>query len=504
MRRSLFIFFAACWLLSCSHSRPDPNTVVMIIESSPANLDPRVGTDAYSERIDKLIFDSLVRRDEHFQLQPALAESWQIPDSRTYIFHLRSGVRFHDGRPLTARDVKWTFDSIRNGTVISAKSSTFAVVDTIDTPDDRTVIFHLKQPYANLLWNVSDGAMGIVPEGSGKEFFAHPVGSGPFKYVSSVIDSEVVLARNDDYWDQPAHVARVRFTVVPDATTRALELRKGSADIALNALNPDVVLALERDQQLRIEITPGTIYAYVAFNLRDPVLRDARVREALDLAVDRRAIIHYLWRDMAEPAASLLPKQHWAYDDELTATPYDPARARALLDAAGYKPVNSVRFHLTMKTSTEETSRLLATILQQQFREIGVTLDIRSFEFATFYSDVTKGAFQIYSLRWIGGNEDPEMFEGAFHSASFPPKRFNRSYYNNPEVDALIEQGGQELDQQKRHAIYAQIQQILNRDRPYLHLFYLDNVLVHTPRVTGFEISPSGSYDFLRTVEIAR
>jgi peptide/nickel transport system substrate-binding protein len=220
--------------------------------------------------------------------------------------------------------------------------------------------------------------------------------------------------------------------------------------------------------------------------------------------VDRHAIIHYLWRDMAEPAASLLPKQHWAYDPSLTVTPYDPAKANALLDAAGYKETNGVRFHLSMKTSTEETSRLLATILQQQFRAIGVALEIRSFEFATFYSDVTKGAFQIYSLRWIGGNEDPEMFEGAFHSSSIPPKRFNRSYYNNPKVDALIDAGGRELDQQKRRAIYAEIQQILNRDRPYLHLFYLDNVLVHTPRVTGFTISPSGSYDFLRTVEIVR
>ena len=502
MSRSILLSLAACWLLSCGTSRPPANTVVMIIENSPANLDPRVGTDAYSERLDKLIFDSLVRRDEHFQLQPALAESWQIPDPQTYIFHLRSGVRFHDGRRLTARDVKWTFDSIRDGTVISAKTATFAVVDSIETPDDRTVIFHLNKPYSNLLWNVSDGAMGIVPYGSGKEFFAHPVGSGPFKFVSAVIDSEVVLGRNDDYWAERPKIAGVRFAVVPDATTRALELRKGSADVALNALNPDVVLTLERDKGLKVEITPGTIYAYVAFNLRDPILQDARVREALDLAVDRHAIVHYLWRDMAEPAASLLPKQHWAYDDRLTVTPYDPAKARSLLDAAGYKPVNGVRFRLTMKTSTEETSRLLASILQQQFREIGVALEIRSFEFATFYSDVTKGAFQIYSLRWIGGNEDPEMFEGAFHSASVPPKRFNRSYYKSQQVDALIEQGSRELDQKKRHAIYAQIQEILNRDRPYLHLFYLDNVLVHTARVTGFTISPSGSYDFLRTVEI--
>src|SRR5262249_47460615 len=133
-------------LSGCSRSRPDPNTLVMIIESSPTNLDPRVGTDAQSERIYKLLFDSLVRRDEHFRLQPALAERWEIPDPQTYIFHLRQGVRFHNGQPLTARDVKWTYDSVMNGTLITAKSSTFKQVDHIDAPDDATVVFRLKEP----------------------------------------------------------------------------------------------------------------------------------------------------------------------------------------------------------------------------------------------------------------------------------------------------------------------------------------------------------------------
>src|SRR5271157_198214 len=139
-------------LLSCS-AKPDPNTLVMIIESSPTNLDPRVGIDAQSERIDELLFDSLVRRDEHFNLKPWLAESWEIPDPLTYVFRLHHGVRFHNGQPLTARDVKWTFDSL-SGKLRSAKTSTYAPVDHIDAPDDYTVIFHLKEPFAPLLWNL--------------------------------------------------------------------------------------------------------------------------------------------------------------------------------------------------------------------------------------------------------------------------------------------------------------------------------------------------------------
>jgi peptide/nickel transport system substrate-binding protein len=488
---------------SCAHHAP-PDTLVMIIESSPANLDPRVGTDAQSERIGKLIFDSLVRRDEHFQLQPALAERWEVLDPLTYIFHLRRDVRFHDGTPLTARDVKWTFDSVINGTVISAKTSTFKLVSSVEAPDDHTVVFRLREPYATLLWNVSDGAMGIVPYGSGKDFNQHLNGTGPFKFVSAVQDGEVVIARNETYWGDHARVPRVRFAVIPDSTTRALELRKGSADVAVNALSADVVVALQKEPNLEVNITPGTIYAYLAFNLRDPLLRDERVRQALGYAIDRDAIIKYLWRGLAQPAASVLPPQHWAYDADVRKYSYDPERARQILDQADYKPgADGVRFHLVMKTSTEETSRLMAAVFQQQLRQVGIVLDIRSFEFATFYSDVVKGAFQVYSLRWIGGNEDPDIFEHVFHSASFPPKRANRSYYVNPRVDALIDQGRRELDPARRKAIYGEVQRILAEELPYINLWYLDNVIVHSKRVRDVEPSASGNYDFLRRVVLA-
>lgn len=491
-------------LTSCAR-KPAPNELVMIIESSPANLDPRVGTDAQSERIGKLIFDSLVRRDEHFNLRPWLAERWEIPDPRTYVFHLRRNVRFHDGRSLTARDVKWTFDSIMNGPLRTVKASTFRLVERIDTPDDWTVVFHLKEPYSTLLWNTSDGAIGIVPYGSGADFNRNPIGSGPFKFVRQEQDKEVLLTRNNEYWAEKTRVPQVRFKVVPDTTTRALELRKGSADVAINALTADMIAAMRRDRELKIQTAPGTIYAYMALNLRDPVLKDVRVRQALAYAIDRRPIIHYLWRDLARPAASVLPPQHWAYNGEVRKYDYDPQRARELLDNAGYPAgADGVRFHLTMKTSTEESTRLLAAILQQQLREVGIALDIRSFEFATFYADVTKGAFQLYSLRWIGGNEDPDIFEYAFHSQSMPPKRANRGYYSNLTVDKLIDEGRTTVDQQRRKQIYAAVQQILAEDLPYINLWYLDNVLVHTNRVANLELTPSGNYDFLVKAELTQ
>jgi peptide/nickel transport system substrate-binding protein len=490
-------------LASCSR-RQEPDTLVMIIESSPTNLDPRVGLDAWSQNIDGLLFDNLLARDENLSVKPGLAERWEIPDPKTYIFHLHPGVRFSDGRQLTSRDVKWSFDSLIQGKIRSAKGATYHFVDNIEARDDSTVIFHLKEPWAALLWNLTAPGMGIVPYGSGAELSQHPLGSGPFRFVSAEQDKEVMIERNDNYWGDKPKVACVRFVVVPDTTTRALELRKGSADLEMNALSPDMEATLQRESRLNVLRHPGTRLGYMAFNLRDPILKDVRVRQAMAYAIDRQPLIHYLMRDSARPAASVLPPESWAYDANVRQYPFDPAKARRLLDLAGYPATNGVRFHLTMKTSTEESSRAMAAVFQQQLRDIGIALDIRSFEYATFFSDVTHGEFQVYSLRWLGANEDPDIFEYAFDSARIIPSGANRQYYSNPRVDALIAKASTELDQNARKHDYAEIQQVLAEDLPYINLWYFDNVMVYSKRIRGLEMNPSGNYDFLRTAELAK
>lgn len=491
-------------LASCSH-KPDSNTLVMIIESSPTNLDPRVGLDAQSERIDGLLFDNLLSRDEHLSVKPGLAERWDIPDPKTYVFHLRTGLRFADGSPLTSRDVKWSYDSLLQGKIRSTKAAAYRFVDHIDAPDDGTVIFHLKQPWTALLWNVAGGGgMGIVPYGSGAEASRHPIGSGPFRFVSAEQDKEVVIERSPNYWGEKTKLERVRFAVVPDTTTRALELRKGSADLEINALTPDMESALQREPHLAVVRGPGTRLAYMAFNLRDPILKDVRVRQAIAYALDRSPQIRFLLGGEARPADSVLPPESWAYDPRVAKYAYDPAKARRLLDDAGYSEKNGIRFHLVMKTSTEEASRAMASVFQQQLRDVGIALDIRSFEFATFFSDITHGEFQLYSLRWIGGNEDPDIFEYAFDSARIIPNGANRQYYSNPRVDALIAKASTELDQNARKQDYAEIQQILAEDLPYINLWYFDNVMVYSKRVRGLQMNPSGDYDFLKTADLTK
>jgi peptide/nickel transport system substrate-binding protein len=494
-------------LAGCRSTTRAPNTVVFLIESSPANLDPRIGTDVQSEHIDELLFDGLVARDPHFKFVPALAERWEQPDPLILIFHLRAGIHFHDGRTLTSRDVLWTInsmlDSTRPGAVITAKAASYASVASMQAPDDRTVIIHLKHADNFLLNNLSTGAMGIVPEGSGRDFWQHPVGTGPFKFVSQQIDQDVVIERNPSSWSVSPKIARVRFAVVPDAITESLELEKGSADLAINSLPMDSLPILAAHKDLQIEYTAGTQINYLAFNLRDPLLKDVRLRQAIACSINRNLIIQTLMLGHAQSSLSLLPSTHWAWTDDVARYDYDPARADQLLNEAGYPRANSgVRLHLTMKTSNDEGARLLAAVLQQQLAAVGIALDLRSFEYATFYSDVTRGAFQMYALRWIGGNEQPDIFGYAFSTARFSPKGGNRGHYSNPKLDTLLDDAAESNDSTRRRADYVEAQQILARELPALNLWYRDTVVVHNRRLTNVAPTPSGTYTFLETAEL--
>jgi len=502
--RKLALFTAILLLIGCGTSQRDPHTVVFLIESSPANLDPRVGTDGQSEHIDELLFDGLVQKDAKFTFTPALAERWELRDPLTLVFHLRDGVRFHDGRRMTSRDVVWSIESMLNGAVISPKAATYTSVAKVEAPDARTVVFHLNRPDAFLLTNLATGALGVVPEGSGKDFWRRPVGTGPFRFVSQQTDQDVVIERNPLSWQTTPSLERVRFAVVPDAITESLELEKGSADVAINSLPMDALSVLERRNNLKIEDTPGTQIQYLAFNVTDPLLRDARVRQGISCAIDRSLIIQTLMRGRAQPARSLLPESHWAWTGDTERFDYDPSRAARLLDESGNRAgPDGIRFHLTMKTSNVEDVRLLAAVLQQQLAHVGIALDIRTFEFATFYADVTRGAFQMYSLRWIGGNEQPDIFSYAFSTARFSPKGANRGHYSNSRLDALLDDAAAASDTARRRADYVEAQKILSGDLPAINLWYRDTVVVHNRRLTNVLPNASGSFAFLEKAQLA-
>jgi peptide/nickel transport system substrate-binding protein len=476
----------------------EPGTVNFLIEAAPTNLDPRIGVDAFSEHLDGLIFDSLVTHDQTLNAVPDLAQKWETPDPTTYVFHLKPNVKFHDGRPLTSADVKFTFDSIMSGTVKTAKAGSFHIVQSIEAPDDLTVVFHLHEPYASFLWDLTKPGIGIVPKGSGTELARHPIGTGPFQFVSAATDEEILLERNPNYFGGAPDIPRVRFRIVPDAIVRALELRKGSGDVTINSLTPDMVTSFQQQPNTAIDDQAGTTLAYIAFNFDDPILAHREVRQALAYATDRATLIQNLLRGMALPAGSLLPANHWAYEPRVKQYAYNTAQAETLLDAAGFRRgPDGVRFHLTLKTSTDQSTRLLAEAIADEWKRVGVALDLRSLEFATFYSDITHGSFQLYTLRLIGGNNDPDIFEYVFGSKKMPPNGANRGHYRNPALDALLDQARVEMDREKRKAILSQIQKIVAEDEPYINLWYVDNVCVRRQRLTNVILPPAGDFDFL-------
>ena len=498
----LFLIAFALSLSSCSRTvANEPGTVNFLIESMPTNLDPRIGTDAWSERIDSLIYDSLVELDDHRIPHGDLAESWEQPDGLTYVFHLRRGVHFHDGRPLTSADVKYTFDSILAGSVMTSKKGLVKLVKSIEAPDPATVIFHLSEPNGWFLTDISRPAVGVVPTGSGNQAAAHPIGSGPFRFVSSRQDDSVVLERNPSFFRTPPNIEEVRFHVVPEAIVRALELRKGSADLEVSSLAPDMIPVLRRQSNIDVTEDPGTNYAYVAFNFDDPVLAHREVRQALAHATDREAIIRYLYRGQARLADGPLPPNSWAYEPDIARYAFDPQQAEQLLDSVGYvrRPQDGgMRVKLTLKTSTEETTRLLGAVLKEQWRKVGVDLELQSMEPASLGADINRGDFQMYTLRWIGANNDPEFYEFVFSSARMPPMGGNRGHYRNAKLDTLLDQARRETDQVKLKALLSEIQKIVADDAPYLSLWFMDNVSVHRKRIGNVELSPTGDYDFLR------
>jgi len=292
--------------------------------------------------------------------------------------------------------------------------------------------------------------------------------------------------------------------VLPDDTMRGLELKKGAIDVVVNDLPPDIVHQFE-GKDFYITKSAGLDYSYLGINLLDPVLKDKRVRHAIGYAIDRRAIVDYLRRGLARPATGLIPSQAWAYEPDIFQFTYDPRRARQLLDEAGYRDPDGdgplPRLHLSLKISNAEETRLQATVIQQQLRDVGIDLDVRSYEFATMYADVLKGNFQMFSLQWVGAAMvDPDILRRVFYSTETPPTGFNRGHYNNPEIDRLLDLAGETTSEPQRKKYYGEVQKIIAEDAPYISIWNRTNVAVAQPTLRDLHLNAVGSFESLKDV----
>ena len=268
------------------------------------------------------MFNNLMRLDEHLRVVPDLADRLDNPAPTTYVATLRRGVRFHDGHELTSADVVYTFRCFLDPAFVSPLRGAYRGLQSVDAVDRYTVVFTLTEPFASFPINLV--LPGIVPAGAGPDFREHPIGTGPYRFVRYAVDDQIELTAFDDYFGgRPSNDGLV-LKVVPDDIMRGLELRKGTMDIVINDLAPDIVYQLRREPRLQVVESPGVDYQYVGLNLRDPILNDLRVRQAIAYAIDRRAIVEYLRRGLAAPAVGLLPPMSWAFEPGVFTFQYDP------------------------------------------------------------------------------------------------------------------------------------------------------------------------------------
>src|SRR3569832_1984500 len=450
--RYLILLLLAALLAACTHAETD--ALRFGLSSAPVTLDPRFATDAASARIARLVYRQLVEFDRSQQPVPGLAE-WQRLTPTHYRFHLRDGEgrRFHDGSRLTARDVKATYDSILDPQTASPHRSSLDMIAAVTAVDADTIDFTLSRP--DLLF---PGRLVL--------------GSGPFAFIAWPQSGRLQLQRVSDG-------QRLEFLQVRDPTVRILKLQRGELDMVQNDLPPEMIRYAEARPELQVLRGRGSNFAYLGFNMDDPVVG----------------------QDAARPASALLPPEHWAGNPELPLLPHDPARARELLAEAGYNAVR--RPHVEYKTSSDAFRLRLATIVQQQLGEVGIDVTLSSYDWGTFYGDIKAGRFQMFSLAWVG-IKTPDIFEYALHSREVPPAGANRGRFRFETADRLIEAAAAADTQAEQAAYYRNMQADLLAELPYVPLWYEDHVFVARRDLTGYTLAADGNYDGLITVRRVR
>jgi peptide/nickel transport system substrate-binding protein len=471
----------------------DPDRMVIGLKSSPTNLDPRVGNDNASGRIFDLCCSGLIKVTPEMDYAPDIAERWETPDDRTIIFRLNPNARFHNGQPVTAQDVKWTYDSLMADDFVTSKKSGYAVVDRIEAPDPQTVIFRLSEPNGGIFDNLT---LGILPTNADANAMkTRPVGAGPYKVTNFRTDEAVELEAFEQFHGGAPRIKNLVVRIIPDATTLVLEQRRGTIDLEINQIPFENVPEFENNEKHQVIKKPGSVWQYLAFNLRDPILSKKEVRQAIAHAIDRERIIRDLLRGHGVPAETMFGEGHWARAENLPTYPFDPERAKQLLDQAGHRDPDGdgpqTRFTLSFKTSTDAEANLRAQMIQQMLQQVGIKVEIQSSEFGTFLEDIQKGNFQMFSLS-RNGIQDPDFYHVIFHSSNFPPEGQNRGYYSNPRIDDLIGKGRSTFDRSQRREIYGQIQRIVQEDLPYVSLYHQTNVAVMDRRLQGYVMYPAG------------
>ncbi len=487
------------WALAgCRAGRVPDDELVVLIEAPPATIDPRYAVGAYDFKLSKLVYAPLVSVDTP-TLDPKMELAASVtPDGYDWNVELRE-AHFSDGKLVTSDDVAYTLERIRDpatGGAAARIRSTLkeAGLTDVEVVDGRHVKFHLSHAHAPFITDLDFGILERPPPGTPAN--ATPVGAGAFVLASHVGESFRMTPNRFFYGGAPP-IRALTFKTIRDDNSRLLALVGGSGDLTQNTISPLLLDAVARQPRLAIQTGRSSVYSYLGLNCEDPILKDVRVRRAIAYAIDRQLIMKTKLRDRGVLATGMLPTFHWAYTDKVDQYDYDPARAKKLLDDAGYPdPGNGQpRFTLVYKTSNNRFRVAIASVIVSMLREVGIEVDLRVNEFATFFADVKKGNYQMFSMQ-IPEISEPDLYIHFFSSKRIPTRDNldaggNRVRYRNPELDSLIEAGRNELDRNKRREIYGDIQRVLARDVPVVSLWHEDNVAALRREVRGFALLPT-------------
>lgn len=501
----------ALWLLSCvfvsslAFAQTPPGVLIVGQIAEPKSLDPATVTAVNDFRILMNLYDGLVRyKDGSLQVEPALATSWTInQDGRDYTFELRKGVHFHDGTPFNAQAVKFNFERMLDkknpyhDTGPFPLSFFFSTIDKIDTPNDHEVVFHLKQAYAPFLSNLAypTGLM-ISPAAVkkyGKDVGRHPVGTGPFEFKEWQSNAKVVLTANADYWDGKPKLKAVVFRPITDANTRLAEMLSGGLDV-MSEVPADSLSSFRNQAGFKVLQQVGPHVWFLILNTKYGIFKDKRVREAVNYAVNKKALVEDVLQGTATVANGPTPPAFaWAYNDALKPYPYDPAKARALLKAAGVKDANLV-FYVTEGGSGMLDPVAMGTAIQADLAKVGLHAKIETYEWNTFLSKVNAGLHDkadMAEMAWMTNDPDTLPYL-TLRSDAMPDKGgFNSGYYSNPEVDKLLEKARRSTNQAERARLYKKMQILVHDDAPWLFVGNWKQNAVASSRVKGLKLQPS-------------
>ena len=482
-------------------------TLTIVRPTDPVSLDPQLETTAPGAWVYYNILEPLISLDEKMQIQLKLASSYEVMSPTKVRFKLRPNVKFHDGTPLNAAAVKFSFDRALRGTPPARWANLAGPLAGAEVVDDLTVDVLTKEPYGPILRTLAMVYCSIVSptavQKMGSDFSRAPVGTGPFKFVEWKTNTHVIIERNPDYWGEKAFLDRVVFKVVPEEGARMIALQTGDADMVLLP-SPPQLPALKRDPKFTVHEVVGGRVVFIGLHAGLAPLDDVRVRQALLHAVDRKAILENIMEGSAVAARGVLAPGVFGFKDmQLDQLfPFDRNKAKALLTQAGWTPgpdgimqKGGQRLSLTWVAARGRYPKdgEITEAVQAMLKDVGVEAKVQFLDWATVFKEVRGETLNrhLFTLGWVTTNADADYsLYALFHSKQVPPTGWNTSRYANPRVDTLVEQARRSLNQTERERLYAEVQDILAKEMVWIPVYNTKEIVVTRASVKGFQVHP--------------